>query len=54
MNKKAILIKCLKAGFIGLVLLVLYAPILLLAIYSFIETDTIGLWGNLSDRKSVV
>ena len=36
MNKKAIAIKCLKAAFIGIVLLLLYAPILLLAVYSFI------------------
>ena len=33
--KKKIAIKCLKAAFIGLVLLLLYAPILLLAVYSF-------------------
>ena len=48
MNRKAVAIKCLKAGFIGLVLLILYAPILLLAVYSFIGTDTIGLWGSFS------
>ncbi len=40
--KKQIAFKCLKAGFIGLVLLLLYAPILLLAIYSFDKTDMIG------------
>ncbi len=34
--------KCLKAFFVGLVLLVLYAPILLLAVYSFDKTDMIG------------
>ncbi len=45
MNRKAILIKCLKAFFIGLVLLFLYAPILLLAVYSFIDTDVIGTSG---------
>ena len=48
MNKKALLSRCLKAGFIGLILLLLYAPILLLAVYSFISTDMIGTWGNLS------
>lgn len=48
MNKKAILLQCLKWGFIGLVLLLLYAPILLLAIYSFNSTDTIGQWGEFS------
>ena len=44
MNKKAIALKCLKASFIGLMLLFLYAPILLLAIYSFDATDMIGTW----------
>ena len=46
MNKKAIAIKCLKAAFIGIVLLLLYAPILLLAVYSFIDTDVIGTSGG--------
>ena len=41
MNKQ-LLIKCLKAFFVGLVLLVLYTPILLLAIYSFDKTNMIG------------
>ena len=36
----------LKWGFIGLVLLFIYAPILLLTIYSFNETETITSWGN--------
>lgn len=40
--------KCLKAFYIGLVLLFLYAPILLLAIYSFNEVDMIGTWGDFS------
>ncbi len=40
--KKQIALKCLKAGFVGLVLLLLYAPILLLAVYSFDKTDMIG------------
>lgn len=48
MNKKAIAWKCVKAGFIGLVLLLLYAPILLLAIYSFNSTNNIGTWGEFS------
>lgn len=48
MNKKALAIKCLKAFFIGLILLLLYAPILLLAVYSFVDTDTIGMWGEFS------
>ncbi len=47
MNKQLV-IKCLKAGFIGLVLLLLYAPILLLAVYSFIGTDIIGKGGAFS------
>ncbi len=41
MRKKTV-IKCLKAGFIGLILLLLYAPILLLAVYSFDKTNLIG------------
>ncbi len=40
--KKTIVGKCLKAAFVGLVLLLLYAPILLLAVYSFDKTDMIG------------
>jgi len=40
--------KCLKAFYIGLVLLFLYAPILLLAVYSFNEADMIGTWGDFS------
>ena len=46
MNKKAIAIKCIKAAFIGLILLLMYAPILLLAVYSFIDTDVIGTSGG--------
>ena len=42
MNKKQAVIKCCKAFFVGLVLLILYAPILLLAIYSFDKTNMIG------------
>ncbi len=48
MNKKRIALRCLKAGFVGLVLLLLYAPILLLAVYSFLNTDTIGSAGSFS------
>ena len=48
MNKKALVIKCIKAAFIGIVLLLLYAPILLLAVYSFIGTDVIGTSGEFS------
>ena len=48
MNKKAIVLKCVKAAFIGLVLLLLYAPILLLAVYSFMDTDVIGTSGGFS------
>lgn len=48
MNRKALAIKCFKAAFIGLVLLLLYAPILLLAVYSFIDTNTIGMSGEFS------
>ncbi len=46
--KKQIAIKCLKVGFVGLVLLLLYTPILLLAVYSFISTDIIGTTGQFS------
>ena len=48
MNRKGILVNCCKAVFIGLVLLFLYAPILLLAVYSFIDTDVIGTTGEFS------
>ena len=41
MNKQFAL-KCCKAAFVGLALLILYAPILLLAIYSFDKTNMIG------------
>jgi spermidine/putrescine transport system permease protein len=40
--------KILKWGFIGLVLLFIYAPILLLTVYSFNETETITDWGEFS------
>ncbi len=40
--KKQIALKCCKAGFVGLVLLLLYTPILLLAVYSFDQTTMIG------------
>lgn len=40
--------KCLKAFYIGLILLLLYAPILLLAVYSFNSVNTIGTWGSFS------
>lgn len=46
--KKQLLFKCLKAGFVGLILLIMYAPILLLAIYSFLSTDIIGTAGTFS------
>lgn len=46
--KKNITIKCLKATFVGLILLLLYAPILLLAVYSFNSVNTIGGWGEFS------
>ncbi len=48
MNKKQVLFRCLKAGFVGLVLLLLYAPILLLAVYSFNASDIIGKWESFS------
>lgn len=46
--RKQIAIKCLKAAFVGLILLLLYAPILLLAVYSFNSVNTIGGWGEFS------
>ncbi len=42
MSKKKVLYGCLQGVFIGLVLLILYAPILLLAVYSFDGTNMIG------------
>ena len=38
----------LKWGFIGLILLFIYAPIILLTVYSFNETETITSWGDFS------
>lgn len=38
----------LKWGFIGLILLFIYAPIILLTVYSFNETETITAWGDFS------
>ena len=46
MNKKQLAGKCLKIAFIGIVLLLLYAPILLLTVYSFVDTDVIGTSGG--------
>ena len=46
--KKDIAIKSLKAAFVGLILLLLYMPILLLAVYSFNSSNTIGGWGDFS------
>ncbi len=46
--KKKITLTILKWCFVGLVLLLLYAPILLLAVYSFVSTDMIGSWGELT------
>lgn len=50
MNKKQLAIKCLKAAFVGLILLLLYIPVLLLAVYSFIDTNMIGSWGGFTLR----
>ncbi|MGN1077840.1 MAG: ABC transporter permease, partial [Candidatus Gallimonas sp.] len=46
--KKKIALSVIKWAFVGIVLLLLYAPILLLAVYSFVETDMIGTWGEIS------
>lgn len=48
MNRKQLAGKCLKIAFIGIVLLLLYAPILLLTVYSFVDTDVIGTSGEFS------
>ncbi|MGN1235412.1 MAG: ABC transporter permease, partial [Christensenellaceae bacterium] len=40
--------KILKWAFLVLVLLFMYAPILLLVVYSFNDTNTIGSWGSFS------
>lgn len=48
MKRKEILLKCLKASVIGLVLLLLYAPVLVLAVFSFSSTDVIGKSGEFS------
>ena len=48
MKRKEILIKSLKATIIGLVLLFMYAPVLVLAVFSFSSTNTIGAGGEFS------
>lgn len=48
MKRKEIIIKCVKSVIIGLVLLFMYAPILVLAVFSFSSTDTIGTGGEFS------
>lgn len=48
MKKKELLIKSIKAIIIGLVLVLTYAPILVLAVYSFSSTNTIGTSGDFS------
>lgn len=45
--------KCLKPVYIGLILLLLYAPILLLAVYSFNSSDVIGIWESFSFKHYV-
>ncbi|MBO5046158.1 MAG: ABC transporter permease [Clostridia bacterium] len=45
--------KCFKATYIGLILFLLYAPILLLAVYSFNSADIIGTWGEFSFRHYI-
>ena len=48
MKRKEIIIKSIKAIIIGLALLVMYAPILVLAVFSFSSTNTIGASGDFS------
>ncbi len=48
MKRKEILLKSLKAFLIGLVLIFMYAPILVLAIFSFSSADTLGASGEFS------
>ena len=48
MKRKEILMKSIKAIIIGLVLLLLYAPVLVLAVFSFSSTNTIGTAGEFS------
>ena len=40
--------KSVKWVFIGLILFFIYAPILFLTVYSFNESDTIGIWNGFS------
>lgn len=42
------LLSCLKWFFVGLVILFIYAPILLLTVYSFNSSETINVWGEFS------
>lgn len=48
MRRKEIAVKCIKIAIVGLVLALLYAPILVLAVFSFSSTDTIGTKGDFS------
>ena len=48
MKRKEIALKCLKATIIGLVLIFMYAPILVLAVFSFSSEDIIGASGEFS------
>lgn len=42
------ILSCLKWFFIGLVILFIYAPIILLTVYSFNSSETINVWGEFS------
>lgn len=42
------ILSCLKWFFVGLVILFIYAPILLLTVYSFNESEAINVWGEFS------
>ena len=48
MKRKEIIVKCIKASVIGLVLILMYAPVLVLAVFSFSSTNTIGSSGEFS------
>lgn len=45
--------KIIRSSWIGIVLLFMYFPILILAVYSFLDTPTIGASGNLSIQNYV-
>lgn len=47
-NRKEVLKTVLAKGYIGIILLLMYLPILVLAVYSFTDSDQLGVWTGFS------